>query len=457
MKRQVSLLPLVGIIYFTVSGGAWGMEDIVTGAGPGLALVLLIVTPIVWSLPTSLIVAELAAMLPVEGGYYRWVYFGIGRFWGFQMGWWLWVNSFVDVTILPVLFATNLKFFLPEMAGWKQWLVSLIVIFFAVIINLRGARTVGHNAVLNFIIVSLPFLLLTVLGLAKIKGVPWHPFTVDNGQKLSETFGLGLSVAMWSYAGWGLPGAFAGEMKDPRRTFPLALLIAVPLVMLLYLLPIGAALGASDWREWNSESYPISKVAAQVVGPWLGSFISLVVLASCWSLYNSNLLSISRVPFTMAEDGLLPRWITRTHSKWGTPYASLILCSAIYGLFALLSFRSLVVIDMLLAAVVLLLNFTAVVVLRLKRPNLSRPFKIPGGWLGVWLAGASLTGCLVTCLVFTMISSSGAWKQVAIAAAMLTTGPLAYFVRQKTRKLAGQEEGEEGAAEWIRSFAPASD
>src|SRR5271156_2386050 len=84
---KIRLLPLIAATYFMVSGGPYGLEDIIGMAGDGRALLLLLVIPVVWSLPTSLMVGELAAAMPVEGGYYCWVRRALGRFWGFQEAW----------------------------------------------------------------------------------------------------------------------------------------------------------------------------------------------------------------------------------------------------------------------------------------------------------------------------------------------------------------------------------
>ena len=102
MKERISLLYLIAIIYFTVSGGAFGLEELVRAAGPGLALLLLIVTPLLWSLPIALMVAEMSSMLPLQGGYHRWVHFALGRFWGFQEGWWTWLGAMLLTGPWPI-------------------------------------------------------------------------------------------------------------------------------------------------------------------------------------------------------------------------------------------------------------------------------------------------------------------------------------------------------------------
>jgi amino acid transporter len=94
LRRELGLLPLAAVVFFNVSGGPYGIEDTVPSFGPGLTLLLLVLTPLVWSLPVSLVMAELASAIPHEGGYVTWVRRAFGEFWGFQVGWWSWVDSF---------------------------------------------------------------------------------------------------------------------------------------------------------------------------------------------------------------------------------------------------------------------------------------------------------------------------------------------------------------------------
>lgn len=456
MKRQLTLLPLVGIIYFTVSGGAFGLEDLVASCGPGLALVLLIITPVMWSVPIALVTAELGAMLPIEGGYYRWVYFGLGRYWGFLEGWWTWLYTFIDMAIYPVLFTSYLKFFFPGLTGWKQWLVCLAVIYSSLLINLTGAKSVGNSAILAFVVVTIPFLLLTVLGLSHLQHAPWQPFTSGDQHALTKTVGLGLSAVMWSYMGWDNVSTFAGEVENPKRNFPLAMLLAVLLVTLLYLLPIGVVLGATtNWSEWDSNQNTISIVASQVVGKWLGALISFAVMFSLWCMFNSQLLYTSRLPFAMAEDGFLPRFLTKSHARFGTPYVSLLLCSVIYSIFSLLPFGKLVVIDVIVYSIALLLEYAALISLRIKRPDLERPFRIPGGAIGLALSTLSLVIFALASIIFTLTDEkNNSRTQLYIVAGMLLSGPVFYFIQQKLRTAPSAGEV---AEEWMRELAEAGD
>ncbi len=117
LRRTLTTLSLVFVMFFNVSGGAFTTESLIVSTGPGIGLLMLILVPLVWSLPETLIIGELASMLPEEGGYYRWVYRAFGPFWAFQNGWWTWMYSLVDMAIYPVLFNQ----YLARSSGLERW------------------------------------------------------------------------------------------------------------------------------------------------------------------------------------------------------------------------------------------------------------------------------------------------------------------------------------------------
>ena len=146
--RKMRLLPLIAATYFMVAGGPYGLEDIIGKAGYGWALAMLLVVPLVWSLPTSLMVGELAAAVPEEGGYYRWVRRALGGFWGFQEAWLSLAASVFDMAIYPVIFVLYLGRIEPAWtAGYRGTLWALAVVVLCAVWNLRGARAVGEGSV----------------------------------------------------------------------------------------------------------------------------------------------------------------------------------------------------------------------------------------------------------------------------------------------------------------------
>src|SRR6201995_4291254 len=141
------LFPLVAATYFIVSGGPYGMEDIIGMAGYGLALLLLGVVPIFWSLPTALMVGELASAIPEEGGFYIWVTRALGRFWGFQEAWLSLAASVFDMAIYPTTFVLYLSYVAPALtSGHRGLLLKLAIVAISAVWNLRGAVSVGGGS-----------------------------------------------------------------------------------------------------------------------------------------------------------------------------------------------------------------------------------------------------------------------------------------------------------------------
>ena len=188
LRRALNTAALVFVMFFNVSGGAFTTETLISNVGPGLGILMLLLVPLFWSLPETLLIAELSSMLPEEGGYYKWVQRAFGRFWAYQNGWWTWMYSLVDMAIYPVLFNQYLSFFAPSLPAGTRWIVSLVVIWGATAINLRGASRVGITSIVSGAFVLAAFAALSVAAIPHISHLPWRPFTTP-GQ---STLGLSL-------------------------------------------------------------------------------------------------------------------------------------------------------------------------------------------------------------------------------------------------------------------------
>ncbi|GAC1403854.1 MAG: amino acid permease [Pyrinomonadaceae bacterium] len=442
--RRLNLFALVSIIFFPVSGGAFGLEPLVGSVGAGWAVVLVIVTPLVWSLPTTLMVAELSALMPCEGGYYVWVREALGDFWGVQEGWWTICYTAVDMAIYPVLFVGYLVYFFPSLGigenglmTWRifglRWLIAVALIAVALIINWLGARAVGRNAAFNIGLVLLPFAVLVVLGLSNESSLT-SAFgnirnSLTNGGDIN-VISLGLATVLWNYCAWDNVSTFAAEVNDPKRTYPRALFIALPLVVLAYLLPLLAGIAVTtDAHVWSdSAGFPV--IAELIGGKVLGLVIAFAALISSWSLFNSQLLYVSRLPFAMARDGWLPQILARTSKKTGTPVYAIIASCAITAIFCALPFGKLVVIDILLYTAELLLEFIALIVLRRTRPDVARPFKVRGG-LPVLLLITIAPMCLASVVAYaTFRSADTDPRQTIIVVLMIAAGSVLYLLRR---------------------------
>jgi len=437
IQRRLTLLPLVMVMFFTVSGGAYGLEDLVGYSAPGMALLLILLTPIIWSLPAALMVAELSTAMPVQGGYYAWVKKALGPFWGFQEGWWSWVTSFVDMAIYPVLFADYLSTLLVQQFDYHgledpltHWLVTLVVIWFFAWLNIRGTKGVGDSSNWFGVFILAPFAVMSIIGIVKLIQDPypiWQPFIPQDTTVLGA-FGVGMFVVMWNYLGWDGVSTVSEEIENPRKNYPLTLAITIPLVTLAYFLPVVGGLAVSrDWQNWTAGYFP--EIAAQVGGLWLGAWLAIGGLVSAVGLFNALLLSISRLPFVMAEDGYLPKAITKMHPKFETPWVAIAVCASIYSVFTLSAFASLVVVDVIVYSAALLLEFAALIVFRIKYPKMKRPYKIPGGWFGIFLVTIFPVFVLGLAVVSTIQEEGIGALYLSIAA--IATGPILYPILKK--------------------------
>jgi amino acid transporter len=427
LQRSLTTLPLVFVMFFNVSGGAYTLEGLVAEVGPGLALATLAVVPLVWSIPEVLLVGELASMLPEEGGYYRWVHRAFGPFWAFQCGWCTWLYSMVDMAIYPVLFNQYLATFVPGLDGPARFGISLAVIWIAVAVNLRGALDVGRISIVLGLGVLAGFALLSVAALPQWAHVPWQPFAKP-GENPLRGLGVGISIALWNFIGWDNASTVQGEVVDASRSYPRALAFALPLVALGYFVPLLPALAATDWRTWQEGGWPaIASVAAG--GGWLGgllgSWLALAGIASALALFNALLMAYSRIPLAMAADGLLPKALARLDAS-GTPRNAVLASALCYSVCVLLRFELLVVADVLLYALALFLEFGALLRLRQREPQLRGVFRVPLGLRGLSALVALPLAFFCLAVGLSMLDGEYGLPAVLSAFGAAALGPLAY-------------------------------
>jgi amino acid transporter len=367
-----------------VSGGAYGTEDIIHGAGYGRGIVILLLTPILWSVPTAFMVGELASSLPDEGGYYAWVRRGMGNFWGFQEAWLSLVASIFDMAIYPTLFVAYLNRLFPWFAaGYRGLIVGLAVIVISAALNILGVRVVGVFSVWLFLLLSAPFALIVILAAMKIgalSGAATSPVT--------STVGLvgGILIAMWNYMGWDSASTIAAEVKSPQRTYPRAMLFCVIIVAVSYILPV-SAMWLTGISSSAFETGSWADLAGLVGGRWLRVALVIGGLISAFGMLNALVMSYSRLPLAMAQDDMLPRVFARLHPKTSAPWVAILVCAAGWALCLGLGFERLITLDVLLSGASVVLEFAALFALRVKEADLERPFRVPGG-----MAGAALIG-----------------------------------------------------------------
>jgi amino acid transporter len=427
--RRMTTLPLIGALYFMVSGGPYGLEELAHKVGFGGAIAVLVVTPIVWSLPTALMASELAAALPDEGGYYAWVRRALGPFWGYQEAWLSLAASVFDMAIYPTLFVLYLGRLSPAL-GAHPILIGALVIAVGAACNLAGAWAVGEQSAIMTGLLLAPFALLA--GLAAFGHHAPPPVDAATAQAGAPDLAGGVVVAMWNYMGWDNGTTVAGEVERPQRTYPIAILVALALVTATYVLPIEAMRRAGvDPSSWDTGSWV--DVARHYGGATLALAIVVGGMLSAFGMFNALCLSYSRLPLVLAEDGFLPRVFTRKIERSGAPWVAVLACCAAWTLTLGLSFERLVALDILLYGSSLVLEFLALIVLRVRAPELPRPFRVPGGVPALIALAVGPIALLGVALAKNAVERVGPLNALLFGVIVIAMGPMLYVATRRMR------------------------
>ena len=423
--------------FFMVSGGTYGTEEIIHGAGYGRGILILLFLPVLWCLPTAFMIGELSSALPQEGGYYAWVRRGLGNFWGFQEAWLSLAASIFDMAIYPTLFV----FYLKQMSPWfgvgnHGIYAGLFVVVTCAVLNLAGIRVVGITSLWLFLLLSAPFALIVVMA-------PLRMGALAQAHTAPAATGLGLLagvlVAMWNYMGWDNASTIAQEVERPQRTYPKAMIAAVVLVALTYVLPFVAVylmgIPSSVFGEDGSWAAVAGAIGGKFVGfEWLRFLIVLGGMTSAFGMFNALVMSYSRLPMVMARDGMLPKVFAKTHSKTNAPWVAIIVCASCWAMCLGLGFKRLVTLDIMLYGLSLMLEFVTLVALRIREPELKRGFRVPGGLTGAISCGTFPLLLLILAMVESNHEIVFGMNGLAFGALIIVSGFVVYAATGKLRR-----------------------
>lgn len=435
-EKKLTVAGLAAVAYFTCSGGPFGLEPLISAVGPGYAVLLILVSPILWSMPLALMSVELTTMMPEEGGYYVWVSRALGRFWGVQEAWWSLWNTIALMAVFAVLFVTYLGFFVPSLlertlsAAVLRWCVAAGVVLTGTLVNLRGAKDVGRSALIGATLVAGTFIVFGALGLVQHGEASMRAIRTSIDSVKPSALLIGLSILVFNFSGWDNVSTFAAEVDDPQRTYPRALAWSMLIVCLAYLLPVLAGLGiVTDLSYWTADAgWPA--IGRLIGGPVLGGVFALLGMVSMWSMYANQLLYASRLPLVLAADGFLPAPLARVRSEAAVPATSIVLLSVIVCLLVGFSFNNLAVLSGVLYTAALTLEFISLVVLRIREPLAVRPFRAPGGWIGLVLVCVGPVLMATGVLAGIALSASDFWIPLLIIAAIALTGAMVFVARR---------------------------
>ena len=440
VRGKLTLLTLAAATFFMVSGGPYGLEDVVQMAGYGGAIAILLLTPLLWSVPTAMMVSELSSSIPEEGGFYIWVQRGMGRFWGYQEAWLSLAGSIFEMALYPTLFVAYVGHFAPALtSGHRAVEIELALIVVCTLWNICGARAVGEGSVWMSVALLSPFVVLVVLATSRhvasnaVSASPAPHHAIAHADILG-----GILIAMWNYMGWDNTSTVAEEVVHPQRTFPRAMLITVAFIVISYILPVGAAAHAGvSPSGWSTGGWV--DVGRALGGNWLSIALALGGAIGAIGCFNALMLSLTRLPLVMAQDGYLPKIFARTSAKTGMPVVAISACAVGWAACLFLNFEHLVIMDVLLTGLSILLEFWALVGLRIREPNLPRPYRVPGGTVGAILLGLPPLALMLAAFLRNRTEAIGATSSLAVGLVLIALGPVFYFLSRPREKVGRHE------------------
>ncbi|EOY32317.1 Amino acid permease family protein [Theobroma cacao] len=431
-SKKLSIIPLIFLIYFEVSGGAYGEEAAVGAAGPLWAILGFLIFPFIWSIPEALITAELATAFPGNGGYVIWAHQAFGPFWGSLMGSWKFLSGVINLASYPVLCVDYLKLVIPLLSsGVPRYVAILLSTLLLSFLNYTGLVIVGYTAVCLGVISLLPFIILTLISIPKIDPSRW----ISLGQKeVKKDWSLFFNTLFWNLNFWDNASTLAGEVEQPQKTFPKALFSAGLLTCLAYLVPLLAATGAIPLEQKNWVDGYFANVAEIIAGKWLKIFFEIGAVLSIIGLYEAQLSSCVYQLLGMADLGLFPQCFS-VRSKWfNTPWLGILVSTLITVAVSYMDFVDLISSVNFLYSLGMLLEFASFLWLRRKFPTIKRPFKVP----------VELPALIVMCLIpsgFLVYVMSVATGTVYMMSSILTVFSIAWYFMMKFCKSKKWPEG----------------
>eukprot|EP00759_Apiculatamorpha_spiralis_P014977 PhF_6_TR21686/c0_g1_i1/m.30958 len=391
-KPLLNTFQLAGLAFLLAIGGPYGLEECVKAAGPMYTIIFTAFLPFLWCLPTTLCTAELACSIPSNGGAVMWINVAYPTWITFTTVLWTLMISFVDNALYPSLAADYLNSVMglsPNM----QTITKCAVVIMCALTNILGLEIVGIGSTILIILVLAPFVVLGIMFFTGSSVFDAGSLRWDNIGHVPPSihWAAFLPVVSWNLAGLENCGNLAEEIRNPQKTYPRALVIVIFMTILTYIPPVMIGVSAYDeptWHRWKDGYW--TNIAHHVGGHGLQVFMLVGSLCSAIGFLLTNMCTTSRQLAGMAQIGIFPGWVGRRLGKYHvslrTPVNAIVVNAIILLIFSLaLEFEQLVAIDQIVYCFRLILLYGALVILRYKYPTLPRPFRLPGGTLGMLL------------------------------------------------------------------------
>lgn len=378
------------------------------------------------ALADGLIWAELGAAMPGAGGTYIYLreafQYRTGRLMPFLFIW-------TAILAIPLIMSTGviglvqyLGYLWPGMNWWEIHLVSLLVVAVVVFALYRRIESVGFLTNILFVVMLVSIGLVIVASFTRFNPqlaftFPANAFTL-NGQFFAG-LGAGLLVGVYDYLGYNTTSYLGDEMRSPGRVIPWSIIISILGIMVLYLALNIGVMGVVPWQEVAKSSSIASLVLERIWGKGVSSVVTVLIIITAFASVFTGLLGGSRVPYNAARDGVFLRPFAKLHPRYHFPHIALLVMGLLTAIGSFFDLGT--VISMLIAVIVLIQGVgqvVALIVLRMRQPELKRPYRM---WLYPLPGLIALAG-------WAYVYYASGWTSVGLSLGWLVIGVVAYLI-----------------------------
>ncbi|GLD97920.1 hypothetical protein PINS_up006617 [Pythium insidiosum] len=397
-RRVLTTLGLVCVCFFKVCGGPVGSELTVSTAGPLLGLLGLVVFPLLFNIPITIVIAELCSAFPDDGGFAMWILNAFGPFWGFLVGYWAWFGSVFDRILYVQILFTYLRdaVGVDVRAAMLEYVVKAALALALTLPSLYGTRGLSAVLFVSLLCVLATFSVFAGWAFAETSSLSTFGEIrrTPDTEQLDVHWSRYINTLFWNFDGFYLASVFGGEVSNPARTYPRAFRLSFALLWLTYVVSLAAAVACDrpHWRSWQENTFP--DIARAVGGSALHAVVLVGSLVAVAGLFMTEVFCEAFQMCGMADCGLLPAVFQRRDRHYGAPHAAITFSLVCVLLGLAFDTTEVLVMKNAFAAAVELLILAAALQLRRTLPLVPRPSRVPGGLS---------TLCLVLMLPFAML------------------------------------------------------
>ena len=441
LKRKLGLWATIGVsIGTTIGAGIFtSISEVAGAAGSALFTILAFAIGGLIIIPQNLIYAELATAYPEDGGHYVYVKHAGWKKLAFLTGWaTFWANDPPGIAVVALATAQYVAFLIP-MNGLAVKLLAVVVILLFMLMHVRSVEAGSKmNTILTFVKI-LPFIIIIGVGIFFLKGELITEPAVAGAPVGIMALLAGISATTWSYDGMSACCYMTGEIKDPKKTMPRALIGSVVIIILLYVVLTTVITGIIPFNKLVESTAPLADAAAglPLIGDFAGSFIAIAGIIVVLGATSSVIMFQPRLEYAMAKDGLFFKSFGKVHPKYNTPYFSII----VQCMLAILMVFASNISELLgYFTVVLLLKNTMAfltIFVHRKKTDYNPLWKAPA-----WKFMAVIS--ILTSLI--LVVSTFMWsavQSIIAAAVVVVTGMPAYYIWKKAKEKNGEVEDNE--------------